>query len=872
MKKAILSLLLIALAFVIGDGQGNKTAAPALGLDPDFGSLPLTFIPNRGQVEAPALFYARTPAYTVWLTQAAMVFDSRERTGTPSAQPASREVTRLEFLGANPKPVLIAQEPSPGVASFFLGNDPARWKTGVETSRAVLYQSLYKNIDLKVYGSSRTVEYDWIVNPGGNVRDVRFQIKGAARPAIDKDGNLVFKARHGEWTHRRPVAYQVVDGKRTEVRAGFRAVADNAFGLAVSSYDKSRPLMIDPVIVPQFSTFLGGSKNDTGCDLAVSANGNVYVAGYTDSSDFPGTVGYSLDLAGSVDIFVTKFAVSGKDLIYSTYIGGKGNDIAYGIALNGGRAYITGYTTSSDFPVSNAYDDKIGGTRDAFVIKLGSSGTDLEYSTFLGGKTTDEGMDIAVDGQGSAYVTGDTNSSDFPLVTPLDATQAGQEAFVTKLSPDGKSLVYSTFLGGGGEDYGYGIALNGQGAAFVTGSTISSNFPVKNAYDKTYNGKGDAFVTRLSQTGKSLTYSTYLGGSSSDVGNGIAVGGSGAAYVTGQTASSNFPIKSAYDKTLGGKDAFVTKLSADGKSLGYSTFLGGAKEDAGAGIAVSADGTASVTGYTMSSDFPCLAGTDITYNGGQDAFLTKLASTGAKIVYSTYLGGIKNESGLALALDGKKNTYLTGFTASANFPLKAAYDASQNGLKDAFVAKFSDGDMTITSAWLAYWGMEPQQVVIEGLNFGDRQRGKKILLDGVPVPLNDEIREYTLFWCNHRIILWTFTLLSPPLYWDHFYTFAIQEGDTIISNTLSQRFLIHLSGVFPPQGATGDLIDIYGFDFGDTQGSNVLLMSRCPITDIIGWSNDHIQARVPAVSAATYYIMIQRGADIISDSTRFQHL
>jgi hypothetical protein len=474
-------------------------------------------------------------------------------------------------------------------------------------------------------------------------------------------------------------------------------------------------------------------------------------------------------------------------------------------------------------------------------------------------------MDIAVDGLGSAYVTGRTNSSDFPLLTPLDATQAGQEAFVAKLAPNGKSLVYSTFLGGSGEDYGYGIALNSQGAAFVTGHTTSSNFPVKNAYDKTYNGNGDAFVTRISQTGKSLTYSTYLGGASRDVGCGIALSGSGAAYVTGQTASSNFPIKSAYDKTLGGKDAFVTKLAADGKSLGYSTFLGGAKEDGGAGIAVSADGTASLTGYTMSSDFPCLAGTDITYNGGQDAFLTKLASTGAKIVYSTYLGGNKNETGLAIALDGKKNTYLTGFTASANFPLKAAYDATQNGGNDAFVAKFSDGDMTIANVRIRYFGM-PDEVDVSGLNFGDHQGVKKLLCDGVPVPLDK-----TLYWSNTMISLWTSGWLYPATYWDHYYTFAIEENGTIISNTHTQNFLIHIDQMTPDNGATNALIDIYGWTFGAVQGSNVLKLGAYTWT-IVSWSNTHIQARVPAAPAGNYDVYIQRGADTISDQYWFTHL
>ncbi len=865
MRKIFLVAFILSAVFAVGVGQGQKTDPPAVGLDPNFGSLPLTFIPNRGQVEAPALFYARTSAYTLWLTESALTFESRQ-TARPPAPPLSvREATRLEFVGAAPHPVVIAQDPSPGVANFFLGNDPARWKTGLTTSRAVLYQELYKNIDLKVYGSNRTVEYDWIVRPGGNVRDIRFRIASDARPSLDKDGNLVLRARHGDWVQRRPTAFQVIDGKRKEARAEFRMAPGGSFGLAVSGYNKAYPLTIDPVISLMFSTFLGGSKNESGRDLAVSANGNVFVAGYTDSSNFPVKAGVSLVPAGSQDVFVTKFAASGRDLIYSTYIGGKGSDRAFGIALKEGTAYITGSTNSQDFPVRNAFQNAAGGSGDAFVVRLHPSGGVLEYSTYLGGKGTDAGQDIAVDGEGAAYVTGFTSSSDFPLVSALDSKIAGQDAFVSKLAPTGASLVYSTFLGGLGQDAGQGIALNDQGAAFIAGSTTSKDFPVQYAYDGNYNGNGDAFVTRLSPSGRSLTYSTYLGGANADVAYGVALDKSGAVYVTGQTDSSDFPVKNAYDGTLDGKDAFVTKLAPSGKSLGYSTFLGGAKDDAGLGIAVQTDNTASVTGFTLSSDFPTLASIDNTYNGNQDAFLAKMTSSGSKIVYSTFLGGNKKDTAYAVAVDAKKFSYLAGATLSDNFPVRAAFDGVWNGGEDAFVAKFADVDMQITNVRIRYFGM-PDEVDVTGQNFGDHQGAKRLLCDGVPVPLDK-----TLWWSNNSISLWTSGWLYPAIYWDHFYTFAIQEGTTVISNTHTQRFLIHIDQVTPASGATGATIDIYGWTFGATQGSNVLKLGSYTFS-IVSWGNTHIQAQVPGNPAGSYNIYIQRGSDIISDLYPFTHL
>jgi hypothetical protein len=865
MKRWLIPFFLFSLVFAGDVGKSQKPAESAASLVPEFGSLPLTFIPNRGQAEGPALYYARTSGYTLWVTKGALVFESRQRTAPPFPPLALREVTRLEFAGADPNPVVVAQDPGPGVVNYFLGNDPARWKTGLPTSRAVLYRGLYKQIDLKIYGRAGAVEYDWVVNPGGNVRDIRFRIAGGAPASLDQDGNLVLRVHQGDWIQRRPTAYQVIDGKRSEVRAEFRTDPDGTFGIAVAPYDQAHPLTIDPVISMIFSTYLGGTKNEEGRDLAVSANGNVFVTGATDSSNFPAKSGVSLVPAGSQDVFVTKFAVSGRDLVYSTYLGGKGADRAYGIALKGGTAYITGSTNSKDFPTRNAYQGSAGGGGDAFVAVIHSSGGALVYSTYLGGKGTDSSQDIAVDTQGAAYVTGFTSSSDFPLASALDAKISGQDAFVTKLAPGGASLVYSTFLGGSGQDAGQAIALNAQGSAFVAGSTTSNNFPTAGAYDGTYNGSGDAFVARLSPSGWSLVYATYLGGSKADVAYGIALDKSGAAYVTGQTASSDFPVKNALDGVLDGKDAFVTKLSATGKKLVYSTFLGGAKDEAGLGIAVQTDGTASVTGLTQSSDFPTLASIDNTYNGNQDAFLTKLTSSGAKLVYSTFLGGTRKDTGYAVAVDAKKYSYVAGGTLSENFPVRAAFDTAWNGGQDAFVAKFADVDMMITNVRIRYFGV-PDEVDVYGSNFGDHQGAKRLLCDGVPVPLDK-----TLWWSNTSLTFWTSGWLYPAIYWDHIYTFAIAEGTTIISNTHSQRMLMYIDSVSPNPAGTGATIDVYGWGFGAAQGSNVLKLSSSYTFSIVSWANTHIQATVPAAPTGSYYIYIQRGSDIISYQYPFSH-
>gem|GEM_PF-3369585 len=471
-------------------------------------------------------------------------------------------------------------------------------------------------------------------------------------------------------------------------------------GFQVGDYDPTRPLVIDPVLA--YSTYLGGSDYDMGKGIAVDGAGNAYVTGRTWSDDFPAVNARYPKLWGDRDAFVFKLSADGQTVRYSTYLGGSDDDYGDGgIAVDGaGNAYVTGQTTSSDFPTVNAKYPGLRGWADAFVFKLSADGQTVRYSTYLGGSRWDSGWGIAVDGAGDAYVTGSTNSSDFPTVNAkYPKLRGGGDAFVFKLSADGQTVRYSSYLGGSDWDDGSGIAVDGTGNAYVTGGTGSNDFPTVNAkYPNRGGGEWDAFVFKLSADGQTVRYSTYLGGGSDDVGIDIAVDSAGNAHVTGSTYSNDFPtVNAQYPQWRRGLyDAFVFKLSADGQTVRYSTYLGGSYYDLGNGIAVDGAGNAYVMGTTESSDFPVVNAQYPKWRGGYDAFVFKLSADGQTVRYSTYLGGSRWDSGSNIAVDGAGNAYVTGFTQSSDFPTSAtdpnivSYDPTYNGNTDAFIAKFND--------------------------------------------------------------------------------------------------------------------------------------------------------------------------------------
>ena len=499
------------------------------------------------------------------------------------------------------------------------------------------------------YGNQHQLEYDFVVAPGADPSRIRLSIAGMQKIGVDSHGQLIVRTAAGPVCWNKPAVYQEIDGKRCVVKGEYVLRRGHEVGFRVAAYDTTKALIIDPTLV--YSTYLGGSNDDAGQGIAIDAAGDAYVTGVTLSTNFPTTAGaYQTTSGGTADAFVTKLNPAGSGLVYSTYLGGSGGDNGMGIAVDAsGNAYITGFTSSTDFPTtSGAFQTTYGGSGDAFVTMLNSTGSGLLYSTYLGGSDAEQGNNIAVDGGGNAYVTGLTRSANFPTTVGAFETTSGgmQDAFVTKLNPAGTGLIYSTYLGGSNDDEGKGIAVDAAGNVFVVGRTSSINLPTTaGALQTTFGGVQDAFVTKLNFAGTGLIYSTYLGGGSNDEGFGIAVDAAGDAFISGDTSSTNFPTTAgAFRTTFGGNaDAFVTKLNSTGTGLIYSTYLGGNLEDEALAIAVNTAGNAYVTGYTGSTNFPTTSGAFQTTLGGgagsEDAFVTILNSTGAGLLYSTYLGG-----------------------------------------------------------------------------------------------------------------------------------------------------------------------------------------------------------------------------------------
>jgi hypothetical protein len=693
-------------------------------------NLPLVFEPNRGQTDPRVSFLARGGGYTLFLTRSEAVVALSGSAPIRIRPSCAQEPQAIEGL-----------EPTGGISNYFIGNDPARWTTNVPNYRKVQYTGVCPGVDVTYYGNPRKLEYDFTLSAWTDPGTVQVEYEGAESVRLAANGDLVVKTASGELVQHKPRAYQVIGGRQVRVEAGYRVTKGNRVEFAVARYNRRQPLVIDPVLV--YSTYLGGSGGDTGSAIALDTFGNAYVTGHTLSSDFP-TVNPPFQGNQLLDdAFVAKISANGATKVYATYLGGGADDLGLGIAVDtSGNAYVTGQTHSVNFPLMNPFQGTGGGVlSDAFVTKLNASGSALLYSTYLGGSGVEQGTGIAVDNIGNAYVTGSTSSgTDFPhtanaFQTVNHSLTGLTNAFVTKLNTTltgAASLVYSTYLGGTAADQAFAIAVDrvsagctgvGAACACVTGSATSSvNFPVTPGSFQTVKpsaaGLDSAFVTKLNPTGTApLIFSTYLGGSGSDVGHGIAVDTNGNAYVTGATGSVNFPTKNPIQVATGGglSDAFVTKLNpalAGPASLIYSTYLGGLGTDVGNGIAVDSSGTAYVVGTTGSSNFPVFPTVSPLFGTGF-IFVSALNPAGTSFAYSTYLSGGAVDQGLGIAA-GFGNAYVTGQTTSTSFPILNAVQpilgGGNNGPGNAFVTVISLGNQppTVVSGTPASATTSPQ--------------------------------------------------------------------------------------------------------------------------------------------------------------------
>jgi hypothetical protein len=652
------------------------------------------------------------------------------RRDAPAA--ATSVAVRMRLLDAASAPYINGLDELPGKANYFIGRDPKKWRTNVTTYAKVHYRAIYPGIDLVFYGNQRQLEYDFVVAPGADPLAIALGFEGAERIEIDAAGDLVLHTGAGAIRQRRPLIYQDIDGRRRTIEGSYVLRAANRVGFQVAAYDASRALVIDPVLAYSTYLGGGASEVAYAVAADLRGNAFIAGSTEsTNFPTTPGAL-RSGGVAGVADAFVAKLNADGSALVYATYLGGSSHDVALGIAVDAlGNAYVAGQTNSVDFPTSaGAFQPSFTGhPTELFVAKLDRNGSALMYSTYLGGSGFEQQARIAVDRSGHAYVAGTTSSSDFPT-TPgaFRSHHAGGrtgpfDAFVTKLNRTGTGLDYSTFLGGAGDDVTTGLDVDSRGNAYVTGYTDSLDYPTTpGAFQPVHANDGnyfDVFITKLNPAGSGLVYSTFLGGSfvegregsGGDFSRAIAVDGHGSAYVTGVTGSPNFPTTpGAFQPAFAGGfsylgdgpyDAFVAKLDNSGSKLLYSSYLGGRSgNDYGSAIAVDRHGNAYIAGETNSSDFPTASAIQGALGGprgvgASDVFVAQVNRDGSQLVYSTYLGGAGTDVsfGIALAPLPTRGVFVVGGTASADFPTtpEAFQRTYGGGAYDAFVAKIVDG-------------------------------------------------------------------------------------------------------------------------------------------------------------------------------------
>jgi hypothetical protein len=682
-----------------------------------YAALPPHFEANLGQTDRRVLFLSRGPGYAMFLTREGAVLKlPRAENAGSIATPSSRTLrsSRLPaetavgftFVDANPHPRVSGLEQLTGVSNYLTGNDRGDWITNVPHYARVTYEALYEGVDLTYYGNDEgELEFDFTVAAGVDPSTIRLAYTGASDLTIDGTGALVLDLAGAELRQPQPSMYQWIAGTKREVQGGFVLRGSNEVGFLVGDYDRRVPLVIDPVI--SYSTYLGGSADEFPIWSDIDSAGNFYVTGITFSPDFPTTPGvFQEAFARRADAFVTKLDPTGSSLVFSTYLGTKGFDVAIGLDVNSsGEVVVTGGTRSPKFPTtSGAFDTRYnGGPEDVFVTKLDPTGSSLVFSTFLGGQGIDTGFIAFFDSAGNVYVEGDTGSKKFPTTAGAFQTTFGggdSDGFVTKLNPTGSALVYSTYVGGSDFDGAHDGWLDASANFYIDGLTASTDFPTTpGSFQAEHAGGLDAFAAKVDPTGSTLLYATYIGGSGDEDVLDMTADAAGNAYVPGPTTSTDFPTTpGAFQTTFqgGDGDGFVVKLDPSGSTAVYATYLGGSAFDLSGAIRVDEAGAAHVPGVTASADFPVTGDAfQPSYGGGPtDAFVAILGADGSSLVSSSFLGGSGEDgsAGSGAWLDGAGNFYVPGFTDSADFPTTdGAFQTSNAGGFDVFLVKLSLG-------------------------------------------------------------------------------------------------------------------------------------------------------------------------------------
>jgi hypothetical protein len=864
-------------------------------------SLPLQFEENKGQAAPSVQFISRGAGYTLFLTSNEAVFVlTRQTPGTtesvkrsPFSQrvaqraPDSSSVIRMKLLGSNTASQARGATRLAGTVNYFIGGDASHWRTAIPTYSDVVYGGVYPGIDLRYYGNHRQLEYDFVLNPGADPRNIALNFDGAKGLAIDNAGNLAMDSDAGRVTLLKPSVYQMLGGEKKKVSGGYVLRPDHSVGLELGAYDSTKSLVVDPVLV--YSSYLGGSGWDAAISVTLDASGNEYIGGFTISPDFPSTsTAISAAPNGTCVGFVAKLDPTLTSVLYSSYLGGitgsssclRGDGIN-GIAVDSlGQAYTTGFASSSDFPTTaNALQPSrgIGATANAFLAKLAADGQSLLYSTYLGGSGgDDDGYAVLADNSGNAYLVGQATSADFPLTsaTAFQTIPSGLyphgNGFLTHIDTTKSgvsSLIFSTVLGGiTGDDAITGIAMDSIQNVYLTGWTSSSDFPVTPTTAFQSSSRTQAycgFVTQLdlAKVGSSmLSYSTYLCGTNSDWGWGVAIDSNANVYITGEAFSADFPSTFGQSNSQNGK-GFAAELNLNlvgSASLVYSRLLGGDNSSFGDWpyrIVVDANGNAYIVGQTSSTNFPVTSDaiqSSLLSTTTGDGFLSVLSPDGSAVLYATYLGGsgtaavgILGDLVYDLALDSSSNILMVGQTFSSDFPTTTtAQQTTYGGGGDAFITLLSALSVPRIASVLPATGSAGSVVTIAGSGFGTVTGAVKI--GGVQASVQS--------WSPDAVVVQVPSLLQAgPAQ-----VAVTTSTETSNSGHFSVEPMI-ISRLSRTSGPIGAKVTIFGSGFGPSQGSSRVTFNGVPAL-VTSWSESFIEVRVPRDATTGSVVVIVDGA------------
>jgi len=834
-RRSIFALFALALLC----GAFAAAAAPAADA---YGRIPLTFEANRGQADSAVRFLTRGQRYTMFLTPAETVL-------TLKGGEQKRAVVRWQMTGANRDVRITGENPVAATSNYLHGNDPRNWQTGVANYGQVRYEEIYPGIDVVYRGNQRQVEYDFVIAPRANPNRIRMAFQGAESISIGTNGELIIHTAAGDLVQPRPDVYQDIDGQRQRIDGRYALLSKNRVGFVLGHYDRNKALVIDPVLA--WSTYLGGSLVDEGLAIAVDGSGNTYITGLIESLDYPTVNAIQSTNGFDYDACVTKINAAGTAIVYSTYLGGNGgNEYGLGIAVDSsGNAFVTGGTNSTNFPgvTGSSIQSSFGGSyRDGFLTKINAAGSAIVYSTYLGGSGDDLGWSVTTDSSGNAYVVGGTGSSDFPItVNALQLTYNNGDGFLTKVDPSG-GAIYSTFIGGSGGDGLWGVKVDSSNNVYLAGGTGSTDLPGidGSSLQSTNGGGGDAFIMKLNSSGTAITYATYLGDSGSDTPTAIALDSSNNIYVAGNTDGTSFPGvtgSSIQSSNAGSNEGFVTKINAAGSAIVYSTFIGGSDYDQISvnGLAVDSSGNAVIVGATASTTMTGVTAGSMqpASGGGADAFITKINAAGTAVVYSTFLGGSGDDIGDGIAMDSSGDIYLTGWTSSP-FPgaSGSAIQPTYGGGTDGFVAKLANSASPSVSSISPSSGVPGTQVTLTGTGFGAVQGTGSVWL-------GNKLAGSIVSWSDTQVVATVDSNVASG-------SASVQQAGTW-SNSLTFTIITPtISSISPTSGVPGTQVTINGTNFGSTQGSGQVWLGSTYAGSIVSWSATQIVATVAANSVS----------------------